>query len=369
MAEFKDGFGHRVFVMDRGGLRRITELNGMSLVRWSRRRDEISEARVELNAKESADLAHKLELIEPHRHELCIYRGEERVWEGPITLVGLSPEKVSINAKDICHYLERTVMRTADSSAGTRAEPVLRRLERVITRELSRAWEIADPPANILPYMVIHETAQDARTATSTSRFQMTLHQHLDQLAWRGGIDYTVVGRALHLLDVNSSLGQTRTVTDGDFTSAPIITMYGVEQASISIATDGQGNGGIANAPAATRAFYGPWELLANAYDESSGERPPSITELQSQAARNLAGRQRTPAVARIPDNSTIDLRGALRMSDLVPAVHVPLRVERFGRVITQMQKIQTVNFEETAEGETIKLTLYPAAQPDAVEV
>lgn len=364
--DLREGFGHRVVVMDRGGTRRIAELTSLSLVRWSRKRDDISDARVELNVAAGSQMADQLTQVEPHRHELCIYRGEERVWEGPITLMGLEREKVSISAKDIGHYLERTVMRTADSSAGSRSEPVLDRLERIIVREVGRAWEIADPPANILPHMVIHRTPEDARTATSTAAYQMTVHAHLDQLAWRGGIDYTVVGRALHLLDVNSNLGTTPTLTDKDFTTAPIITLYGAEQASIAIATDSQGNAGIAGSP---DDYYGPWELLANAYDESSGERPPSVVELQSQAERNLAGRRRTPVIARVPDNSSLDLRGSLGLSDLVPGVLVPLRVERLGRKVTQMQKLQTVVFEEKSDGETVKVTLYPAAQADAVEV
>jgi hypothetical protein len=109
--------------------------------------------------------------------------------------------------------------------------------------------------------------------------------------------------------------------------------------------------------------------LLATAYDESSGDNPPSVAELTSQAQRNQAGRGTTPVVIRIPDNSGLDLRGSLEMKHLIPGILMPLRLSVMGVEILQMQKLQSVSFTETPSGEEIKVTLFPAANPDSVEV
>lgn len=356
---------NRACLYDRGGERKLGDFTGLDSIKWGRVRDDISESRITMKLGAETDV-NLIRGAEPHRHELVVFRGEERVWEGPITLKSLSGNEATIAAKDVGHYLARTVMVEADSSSFPNTESAIQRLNRIIRRDLNRLWESADPPANIVPFIVLHETATDASTSSSTLAYQMTVHEHLDSMAWRGGIDYVVVGRALHLFDVNTGLGRTPTLTRENFTAEPVITYYGMEQASISYATDGQGNVGIAGE---VDDYYGPWELLATAYDESSGELPPSIAELTSQAQRNQAGRSRTPAVVRIPDNSTLDLRGSLEMKHLVPGVLMPLRVEIMGEEIMQMQKLQSVTFTEGPDGEEIKVTLYPAADPDAVEV
>lgn len=356
---------HRACLYDRGGTRKLGDFTGLTKISWGRLRDGISESKIvmDIGAETDVDLIRR---AMPHRHELVVFRGRERVWEGPITLKGLTDGRATIDAKDIGHYLARTVMVEADSSANPNTEPAIQRLDRIIRRDLNRLWEVADPPANIVPHIVLHETPTDARTSAATLPYQMTVHEHLDSMAWRGGLDYVVIGRALHIFDVNTGLGRTPTLTRDNFTAEPVITYYGMEQSSISYATDGQGNVGIAGE---TDDYYGPWELLATAYDESSGDAPPSVAELTSQAQRNQAGRGRTPVVVRIPDNSTLDLRGSLEMKHLVPGILMPLRVKIMGEELLQMQKLQSVTFTETPKGEEIKVTLYPAASADAVEV
>lgn len=356
---------HRAALYDRGGTRKLDDFTGVELIEWGRVRDDVSTAKINIRQGAETNLDAVLR-AEPHRHELVIFRGQERVWEGPITLKSIADGEASISARDVCHYLERTVMVEADSSAFPNTEPAISRLDRIIRRELNRAWEIADPPANIVPHIVLHQTPTDAETSASTMAYQMTVHEHLDSMAWRGGMDYVVIGRALHLFDVNTGLGRTPTITRENFTAEPVLTAYGMEQASVSYATDGQGNVGIAGE---VDDYYGPWELLATAYDESTGDEPPSIAELTSQAQRNQAGRARTPVVARIPDNSTLDLRGSLEMKHLVPGILMPLRVEIMGEEVVQMQKLQSVRITERPSGEEIKVTLYPAASADAVEV
>ena len=38
------------------------------------------------------------------RHEMVIYRGDDRVWEGPITRLAYRPGEVEIDARDVMFY-------------------------------------------------------------------------------------------------------------------------------------------------------------------------------------------------------------------------------------------------------------------------
>jgi hypothetical protein len=58
-----------------------------------------------------------------------------------------------------------------------------------------------------------------------------------------------------------------------------------------------------------------------------------------------------------------------LTISDLVPGVWIPLSASLPGRTVQQMQKLDSMTVEETAEsGETIKVVMSPAYQEIFVE-
>lgn len=202
----------------------------------------------------------------------------------------------------------------------------------------------------------------DARTTAHTLPYEMTVFNHMDTYAARGGLDYTVVGRSLILFDVHQRLGQTAPVTGADFIGDPVITQYGMELATYVAMTDGKGHWGSAGG---VDDYYGEWEMLHQAYDEDAqaqGQEPPSTAELRSQAARTYAQGKRPPLVVRVPDNSRLNPDGVLSVDDLVPGVWIPLSASLPGRSLSQMQKLDNMTVEESeSEGEVIKVTLSPA--------
>lgn len=205
--------------------------------------------------------------------------------------------------------------------------------------------------------------ASDARTAARTLPYEMTAFEHIDNYAARGGLDYTVVGRSILFFDVHQRIGQTPLVTADDFLGDPIITQYGMELATYVAMTDGKGNFGDAGG---VDPYYGEWEILHQAYDEdaqgSNPEDPPSVEELRSQARRTYLQGSKPPLVVRVPDNTSLNPNGVLTISDLVPGVWIPLSASLPGRAVSQMQKLDSMTVEETAEaGEDIKVTLSPA--------
>ena len=361
---------HEAFLYDRGGIRRLGSLGNIDRVQWERLRDEISSANVRITAR-SPECDTTLGLAAAGRSELVIYRGGIRVWEGPVTHIAYRGDGVTITARDVGHYIYRTIMKSGYDNRYPRISKVTTRIHRILMDELVR-MEAQSPPINVRPHIVLHERSTDARTSSRTYPYQMTVYEHMDTMAARGGLDYTVIGRALHLWDTHDALGTTGIVTEADFMGEVVITEYGMELATISVITDGKGRAGVAGK---ADPFYGLVEVLDTAYDESSGEDwdeatpqpdPPSVKEMKTQAAKILAGRNPTPVVVRVPDNSTLNPNGILTIEDLVPGVFIPLRADLPGRSLSQMQKLDRMTVEETKDGEIINVVMSPAPDPNS---
>lgn len=355
---------HSVFIYDRGGRRRVAEIEKPSQVAWSRLRDEVSEGSVTLDASQAVRQRAQLEQVEPMRHELVIFRGDERVWEGPLTLLQSVGDQVTFGAKDVLHYANRRAMHARYSNAFPNVDSVVRRAAKILRAEMALR-ETENPPINVLPHLRTWEFPTDARTSRVTEAYEMYVYEHLDELAAKGGLDYTVLGRSILLWDTSRPIGQTRAVTQADFLGPLRISIYGMEFASWSISTDGEGNAGIAgNAD----PYYGNVELLATAYDEETADKdeaPPTVAELRSQAVRNLAGRNPVPVHVGVPENSRLNPNGVLAIGDLVPGVHIPLTVASPIRTLSQMQKLNNVKVTETSSGEEITVSMGPASASD----
>jgi hypothetical protein len=355
--------GHTVYVFDRGGKTRVAQLLDVSSVKWERDRDGISEASIRIEGSACSAQAKILSNIEPKRSEIVIFRGNERVWEGPVWRVGWHASYVEVNAHDIMAYIMATPLSIEYSSAYPNVETVTGRVERILNHEMP-VWEALDPPANILPHVTVHHYVNEARTTAVTKPFEMTVGEHIQNLAHYSGLDYTVLGRALHLWDVSRPLGRTRMLTEADFFSEVIVSAYGADMtASVYVI----GEDGVYGHAEEVTPYYGPWTSIVTAYNEQ-GTDAPTQEELNSQAKRNLSGRIPVPIEVRVPDNSGIRLDTTLTIGMLVPGVQVPLLATLNARQVSQMQRLDQVIVTETSEGETVQITLVPAVKADSDE-
>lgn len=349
---------HSVALADRGGTRMLGFLDNISRVKWNRIRDDISEAEVIIE-RPSDECIEILREIGTNRTEMVIFRGGTRAWEGPITLDRRTRDRVVLQAKDVMHHVYRTVMKNGYSNAHPNTSTVVQRVAHIITEEMARK-EALVPPHNILPHLTVIEGDEGARTAAVTKPFEMTLFNHIDNLAARAGLEYTTVGRRIILFDGSALIGQTPPVTQDDIFGELIVTEYGMEAGTYAVVTDGEGQAGEVGGH---DGYYGLIELLDNAYgEEAPDDDPPdvNISELRSQARRNLAGRNPAPITVRMPDGTTLNPEGVFEMEHLVPGVWVPLYAKVPGREIAQMMRLDEVRFEYTPQGESVAITLSP---------
>lgn len=378
---------HRVFFYDRGGFQRIPggELRDITQIDWARDRDATSEASVTVSGPLAYERQQALvRRLISKRHEMVIFRDGKRVWEGPLWRITDEGDSFTFVAKDVTIYLFGTPLtqKYDNSISGDGVTTVTARIGDIIDYELTHgrtvrglggesidvpAWEDLDPPANIAPHLTVHPFVNEAETSAVTIPYQMTVGEHLTSLGRTKGIDWTALGRAIHIWDTSRRLGRTRPVTAADFYGKVITTEYGADHTQIAYAATGIGAYGEAGNPE-NLDVYGPWSTVYTTYDEE-GSIEPTQSELNSQAARNVTGRSPVPVEVRVPDNSTVRLSPGFDVENLVPGVHVPLLATLNARKYSQLQKIDYVRVIENADGERVQLTLTPASSQDSDEV
>lgn len=360
---------NRAFLYDRGGARKIGEITDTTLIRWSRKRDDISTATVMVETP-NPECARLLKEVAVGRHEVVIFRDGERMWEGPITRIGYEGGSVEIACEDVWYYTARTIMHNAYdnrySKKKSKVGPVTHRAQIILATELARKERLS-PSYNLLRFLDVRTHSKTTRTSRFTNAYDSSVWEEIDYMAAKLSLDYTAVGRRMLVNDVHDVIGRTEMLTDKDFSNPLIITVYGRELATRSAVTDGEGHwaavGGI-------DPFYGEVELINTTYGE--GVQPAAVTptaeelrqlmsEMSSQAQRNLAGRYPVPTVVRVPDNTRVDPSAPVTIDDLIPGMRIPIRATQTVLVLEQEQKLDSVVVEQSSIGEQVSITLSPA--------
>ena len=376
---------HSAVIYDRGGRVVVARLHDLSEVKWSRLRSAISSASVSLTSSSCSAQAEDLAKIEPRRHELVLFRGGARVWEGPILNVSWGADGVTINAQDVFSYLSGTaISRLWDSTEGGNTSQVMtERFEEIIRWEMTEPyeapvgtgsaahvavfprWENLDTPANVIPYLDVRPGS--VITTSRVYPFEMMVGDHLADLA-RSGVDFTVVGRSIVVWDSEQALSKTRTLTEDDFSGQVRVVASGESLAAISHAVGqvtqdpdtGEEIAPVVGHAGGTDLFYGPWERVVTSSTEVGAEGDAEQTALTTQAQRDLLGRLPTPLEIRV-ENASLILGDTLPLDSLVPGVIVPVVAQLNLRQVSQVQVLDGISVTEDPAGETVQPTLLPA--------
>lgn len=361
---------HTAIIYDRGGKTKMTQIFDMSAVSWQRLDSQKSQAQISVTGKACAPQVSQFKSIESKRHELVLFRGKDRVWEGPIVQTRSNSTSFTITANDISEYLGGTALSKDWPNIGGL---MTTRLQNIITYELTNdyvvtttdgvktinRWENITAPANILQFLEIRGGL--TTTSSATTAFQMTVFDHLVALARSIGVSWTVVGRKLVIWDGTAHpLGQTRTLTEKDFAGDFSVIGDGASFANVAHVTsttqptDGSAapNGHAAN----DMSYYGPWEQVIPTTTEA-GNTTPTQGELNSQAKTGISTLYPVP-VKLDTTGGSLRLGRGLSIQDLVAGVNVPARASRNLRSIYQMQRLSKLDVSETSSGETIGVTL-----------
>jgi hypothetical protein len=367
---------YRVFVYQQGGQRRLGELDPVSLLRFTRVRDDISSCTV-FSSGYSTDCGALYGSLRSWMHELVVFRDGVRVWEGPITRIGYESNQVEIEAKDVMAYVYRRVMRQGYNDAyrlikagvGDAPDEYLGLLSVVKRAAMLITQALAPYDPNVLPYLTSIEYPSDARESRVVADWSRSVWEEVDDLAATAGLDYATVGRRILLWDTHRPVGRLPELRDGDFSDSPIVTEYGMQLATFFAVTNGSGVVGSVEVEAGHYP-YGPIEHLASSYSDSAAAStealtPTALAEAQKtmieQAERNISGRWPSPLIVRIPDNSTLSPDANIGFQQLIPGVWLPLRSVNTPRKVLQWQKLDSVGVEVDNKGEKVHVVLSPA--------
>lgn len=265
--------GHRVAIFDRGGARHLFSLVDLTSVTWSRALSSPGATTVVLQGSACRDQARVLEQVRLlcRRAEMVVFRGSERVFEGPLEEVDLTGDRATLIAFDVTRYpAYRNLTRDWPSVAGGGPLGMIERAQQIISYELGTdypmevgsrdshrtvmvpAWENVDPPANVLPHLVVYGS-ETLTTTSSTLASEMTVLEHIQNLA-DSGLGWTTVGRSWVLWDRAYALGKTRKITDADLRGDARVIYSGAELALISHVSGQRPDGpSISSAPGVTR--------------------------------------------------------------------------------------------------------------------
>lgn len=378
--------GHTAAIYDRGAKTRIGPLRDLSSVDWNRIRSGVSDSEILITGKACDVQAETIRKIQPRRHELVIFRGEERVWEGPIIQVSTRSTSARIIAKDVGEYLYGTALSKAwPSAAGGGTSNMLTRIDQMIRHELTAAynmivktggaaqnitvarWEQLDPPVNLLPFLEVRTGS--VITTSNTEPFEMTLGDHLANLL-ESGVDMTAIGRKLLFWDSAVAIGRTKQLTESDFYGDPEVIVSGADYLAINHVSPQQAFGGTPTVGNAGKVddYYGAWTGIHTADNEDGGtEEAPNQDAMNSQAQRGLVGKFPVPIELRMPGGAGLRLSNDLGIQNLVPGVEMPLLAQVNLHKLSQMQVLDKVKVTETAAGETIGITLVPSGPAQVV--
>ena len=372
---------HTAMIYERGGARRISQVIDLAGVEWERVKDGMSTGSIAITGRSCRAQSEVLNQIKPRRHELVLFRGDERIWEGPIIQTTSSSSGFKISANDVIEYLDHTPLTKQWPSPAPGEQAIMtERIREIFLYELQTAhtftaqgvevtvpaWEGLSVPANIVAYLDIREGT--TLTRSSTEAFQMSLGDHLYNLGRSIGVSYTTVGRRIIVWD--GKLGQTRTVTEKDFSGDFEVIESGAD--FFNVATVVSTNVEEGESPSVGHAtndleYYGPWSSPITTSSEDPDASEPSQTALDSQARRALSGLYPVPLIMNPANGTSLITSAGLEIAQLVPGVHVPVRAARNIRSVSQMQMLTGLRVTESPTGEIISANLEPAGDVIAV--
>lgn len=366
---------NRAFLYDRGGVRMLGEITGITSLKWERLRDDISTCNITITGWDE-DCGALLASVRSWIHEIVIFRegpgGTERVWEGPVTLPTWDADTVTIEAKDVMTYVYRRVLHTPINDAYPNQTAVTTRAKEIIQNAL-----VYDDP-NVLPYLNAQESTGDALSSRVVKAKEDTAWGVIDDMAAKSGLDYTTVGRSIIVWDTHNAIGYLPEMTDGDFSEPVHVSEYGMRLANYYAVTNNNGVFGeaVRGLDGDEPLYYGWIEMLNSAYGEAEGAAleetltPEALAALEakldSQAERNISDRWPTPLVVRVPDNATLNPELNIGINQLIPGVFIPLRASLALRKVTQIQKLDRITVTETEGSEKIAVVMSPRSVPDS---
>lgn len=368
MAVFACG-RHTAQIRERGGVTVVGDADPLLRVRWTRIRDDISQAQIEVPTYQCCDLLSEVGTI---KHELHIFRDGVNVWQGVITRIEFDNDIVTIFANDLLWVMTKSAVEEGYNHSYPNIANTIEVMHWLANAQTfyknSDPWQMTGVFGGSQHLWPVHhaDVEDDPKSARVLFPYSVTAWEEFDKYAEDYGADYTTVGRDVFYWDNHLAWKVIPDLDEEWISDFPRIVEYGNQLVTRQIVTNGKGYAGMKAAPSGVRAVYGYIDhIISNVSESSIVEGPPSVEDVTAwaeTARRNLDGAYPPPVAVVIPANTTLLPGSPWDIDDLFPGAWFQVSVDRHCRSVTEWQRLQEVVVEETApQGETIQFTAVAA--------
>lgn len=349
------------------------ELTPVSLVRWTRIRDDISGAEAVIPTTECCGLLDNLRTI---LHELHLYRNGQPVWQGPITRLEYEYDQVRIFAEDVLWAAKRAAINPGYKYKSHTPELVLDTVDMLLNQAYSRQgdpWNMLNVNGNLeRTHLHAIRTPGEPKHRRTTYAWADTVWNEVDKFGEDYGIDYTVVNRDVYYWDIHWEWKRLPALDEDWIGDRVKIVEYGNACYTRAIVSNGRGHAGIdqAGADVTDRRLYGFIDNVinnANDTDTANTPSPDQIANWQEQALRSLHNTYPAPVGVVVPANTTLLPGAPWEIDDLIPGAWFKVTIKRLCRKVSEWNRLHEVRVEETPAGETINFTAVTAPREHRV--
>lgn len=339
---------HEVWITDRGGRKVLGPVTHTSLVEWTRRRDDVSSARVVVLSPDAACCGLLAE-VRTIRHEMVILRNGERVWEGIITYLSYESDRVEIVAQDLFWWLNH---RALERSYDYKASPAntTTAAHKIVTDHFPAG---ADINLNVVRLA----SPDEPRTSSLQEAWTSTVGQVVDGYAQRSGIDYAVVGRTLALWDTHLRHTNLGLLDEHYFLEDLRVVEYGAELVT-RLVRSSTSKVSVTSAPSEWTGYYGLVDKVESDQAEATDGAPdPDAPQVVESQIKRLDQTTPVPLLVVAPANTSVTPDIPVPISKWVPGAWAILQSNRTCRAWQSWMKVDGITVTEQEGVESVQVT------------
>lgn len=322
----------------RGGGGLWTKIEGLTNLKWGRKRDDFSEASVTVTkANAGLDCCGRLGQTRTWGHELRIYRNSKPVWEGPIVKITEKRATLDIEARDLIAWFDRREI-AHDYGGGTNPENTGTLIRTIISDAFPKGNAFLDP--GIMAFAVLQDTPGRTTKPDIYWKESTTVGEVVRDLLGTGVLMCTV-GRTIYVVSDRAQMAATPyRLGEQDFLTELEVIESGLDAATRGIVVGSQpdqtqspklGSADAPNpAPDFPVNFYGRITRFSSSSNVSDGATLTGI------ARAVVASGWPPPVDIQVPNGARLSPEAPVDLGQLVPGNPFTVLLDNYCRKVQQ---------------------------------
>lgn len=351
-------------IRSQGGGHLWTKVQGLTALRWGRKRDDWSEGSITVTKSlAGSDCCGKLGNTRTWGHELRIIRDNEPVWEGPIVQVREKRATLTFQARDMLFWLDRRPILDRAGPYhpwfGVDTGAFIRLL---ITEAFTDPAGVEDWDPGLLAYAQL----EDSGTTSTTEklwRYSVSVGEVVRDLISAGVDLYTIGRRIVSISDKIATNQAPYVLRETDFLSELEVVENGLDAATQAVVVGGQPVDGAGNPiqdVSPVIGLAGGWDPFYNMVTRFSSS--PNV--VQQSVANGIASAMRSygyppPVDIIVPSGAKLSPEAQVDMGQLIPGRLFKVTLDSYCRAVEQPFRLNELDVQwDDKSTETVAVSL-----------